>query len=55
MNVYTIVLERIGTREPSLSLVPAKTTRRPRVRTRRRQLRNHRTCGSGKFMRAPPL
>ena len=46
MNVYTIVLERIGTGEPSLSIVTRQDNEAAAGPTPRRQLRNHRTCGS---------
>jgi hypothetical protein len=50
MNVYTIVLERIGTGEPSLSIVTRQDNEAAAGPTPRRQLRNHRTCGSWRFM-----
>jgi hypothetical protein len=53
MNVYTIVLERIGSGEPSLSIVTRQDNEEARVPTPRRQSRNHRTCGSWRFMPDP--
>ena len=53
-NVYTIVLERIRTGEPSLAIVTRQDNEEA-ARAYVRQLRNHRTCGSGKFMPAPMM
>ena len=51
MNVYTIVLERIVVENRRYLSLPAKTMRKPRVPTPRRQRRNPRTWGSRIFMR----
>jgi hypothetical protein len=54
MNVYTIVLERIGSGEPSLSIVTRQDNEEAaRAYAEGRQSRNHRTCGSWRFMPDP--
>ena len=49
MDVYTIVLERIGTGEPLLSIVTPRDSEEAARAYGRRQWRNHRTCGSSIF------